>query len=200
MQNLFANSNFRRDALRALRQFKYEETPDGLLLPGVADGAICAAHYETQALRAGVLEPWEVAPNKVPTEGLNNALSVWLDGGTQVTNHYLALFSGDVVVAASWTGANFHANATEIGAAYTEGTRVLWVKGDPANGVLDNTASAAVFTFNTGVTVRGIAMLTTSTKQDTVGKLISASRLASDKAFVAAEELRAKLVMTATSP
>lgn len=182
----------RDEALRAIRAHKYDRTDAGIVIPSMklAIGGV----FEVAANDG----PWDVAPNLIPTEGLNHIIAVALAQGTQKSAFYLALFSGDVTVQATWTGANFVTNATEF-TNYT-GERQEWVDGSVAAGSVSNTASPAVFPITgAGGTVRGIALLEASAKGATTGVLIAASKLAVAKVMANEEELRAKYTLSATS-
>lgn len=181
------------EALRAIRAHKYDRTDSGIVIPSMklAIGGV----FEV-AVGDG---PWDVAPNLIVTEGLNHLLSVALAQGTQKAAFYLAPFSGNVAVPATWTGANFTTNATEF-TNYTEANRVLWEKGAVAAGSVGNAATPGVFTMDTGGgTIRGMALLEASAKSATTGVLIAAARLSADKVLAVDEELRAKYTISATS-
>lgn len=181
----------REEALQAIRAHKYDRTDSGIVIPSMklAIGGV----FEV----AGNDGVWDVAPNLIPTEGLNHIIAVALAQGTQKSAFYLALFSGDVTVQSTWTGANFVTNATEV-TAYT-GERQEWVDGSVAAGSVSNTASPAVFPFTGAATVRGIALLEAAAKGATTGVLIAASKLAAAKVMANEEELRAKYTLSATS-
>lgn len=142
---------------------------------------------------------WEIEPNLVVDEGIAYLLSSALDGAAQKLTFYVALFGGNVTPQASWTAANFTANATEF-TNYTESGRQQWMKGDVAAGALGNSASPAVFTINTGGgTVRGAALIEGAAKGATTGALIAAARFATDKVLEATEELRVRYTISFTA-
>jgi len=143
--------------------------------------------------------PWEIEPNLVVTEGLNYLLSAALAGGTQKTTFYIALFGGNVTPVAGWTGANFAANSTEF-TNYDEATRQPWNDDAVSGGSIGNNTTPATFTIGVGGgTIRGAALVEASAKSATSGILVAAARFAADKVLAAAEELRVKYVITATS-
>jgi hypothetical protein len=142
---------------------------------------------------------WQVEPNIVVTEGLNYLLASALDGAAQKLTFYVALFGGNVTPQATWTGANWVANATEF-TNYTESGRQLWQKGDVAAGALGNSATPAVFTVGTGGgVVRGAALVEAAAKSSTTGVLIAAARFASDKTLDETEELRVRYTISLTA-
>lgn len=183
----------RRDLSQAVRNHKYEVTDEGLLFP--SQQLVVGGYFEV-SVNGG---DFEKAPNLVPTEGLNHLLGVTLSQDTQKLGFYVSLFSGNVTVQASWTGANYVANATEF-TNYDEATRVAWVEAGAAAGSISNTASPAVFTMGTGGgTIRGAALLEASAKSATTGVLIAAARFLTDKVMAEDEELRIKYTISATS-
>ena len=96
----------REEALRAIRNHKFDYTENGIAIPSMklAIGGV----FEV----AGGDGVFEVCPNLIPTEGLNHIIGVALNQATQKLAFYLGLFSGDVTVQPTWTGANWVANAT----------------------------------------------------------------------------------------
>lgn len=157
-------------------------------------------HFEVSTRKPGEdWSPWEISPNIVVTEGMNYILSAAMDGAAPITAFYIAPFSGNVTPVASWTGANWVANATEF-TNYVESTRPLWQKGDAAAGALGNADNPAVITAGVGGgTVRGAVLVENATKGSTAGKLIAAMRLTADKALSEGEELRLRYVISASS-
>ncbi len=183
----------RHEALRAIRNHKYDVSDNGIVIPSMS------------LSMAGVFEvaegegAWEIAPNRIVTEGLTHMLAAALAQASQKLAFYLAPFGGNVTVDPTWTGANFAANATEF-TNYSEASRVLWDKGAAAAGSISNTATPGVFTVGTGGgTIRGMALLEASAKGSTTGLLIAAARLAADKVMGEGEELRVKYTVSATS-
>lgn len=179
---------------RALRNHKWEATDDGgILFP--EQKALAHCHY-TLSVNGG---PDEIDPNMLPIQGLTKMLGVMFGGETPITAWYLALFSGNVSVASSWTAANFAANATEITSTtegYTNSTRPAFTPYAAASAAsisnMDGSGNGkVVFTFATAssVTVRGCALLSTNTRGGTTGTLASASRLAADKTMSNGESL-----------
>lgn len=181
------------EARRQIQLNKYEHTDSGIYIPKM--GLNIAGQFET-SINGG---PWDIDANMVVTEGLNHIVGVALAQATQKTAFYIALQGGDVAVAATWTGANYTANATEF-TAYDEATRVLWVDGSVSAGAVSNTASPAVFTISANSSVvRGAALMEASAKSATTGVLVCAARFSADKTLDDDEELRVKYTITATS-
>lgn len=140
----------------------------------------------------------ELTSNIVPTEGLNYLLSAGVAGGSQVSPWYVALFEGNYTPVAGLTAATFTAAATEC-TAYDEAARVAYVEGTPSGGVVDNSASRAVFTMNATKTIYGGALLSVSTKSSTSGTLLAAARFSSSRAVVDDDELSVRYSLTLTS-
>lgn len=129
---------------------------------------------------------WKEDPNLVVTEGMNHMLDVVLHGGTQVPTWYFRLFSANVSPAATWTAANFTANATEITShteGYSETTGRAFDESAAAAGSINNTASKAAFTIATAssITVWGAGLLSSSVKGGTTGTLLSASKFGASR-------------------
>lgn len=158
---------------RAIRNHKYEETDTGIYLP--AQDQILGFSCET---RVNGRDP-QLTHNLLTLEGRRYLLGAAVAGTAQVTQFYIAPFTGDVMPLESWTAANFAAAATEF-TSYEGSTRVVWNRAMHATASsADNTANAAVFTLSAGqsnVTLRGFALLTASSKSATTGALLSAMR------------------------
>lgn len=183
----------RHEVLRAVRNHKYDRSEEGVVIPSMK--LFIGGVFES-AVGDG---PWDVDANLVPTEGLNHILDVALSQATQKSAFYIGIFSGNVTVQSTWTGANWVANATEF-TNYDEATRRAWTEAGVAAGVITNTASPALFTIATGGgTVRGAALVEASAKSAVTGVIIAAARFSVDKVMAAAEELRVRYTLTATS-
>lgn len=128
----------------------------------------------------GELVDREVLHNLIPDEGVAHTMNVTFKGGAQNPTWYIALYEGNYTPTGGITAATFPATATEC-TAYAESTRVEWVEGSLAGGILDNSANKANFTFTAAKTVYGGVMTSSPTKGATNGVLISAVRFASPK-------------------
>src|SRR5574338_267855 len=185
---------------RALANHKWEATDDGgLLFP---EQRAIARGYFTLSVNGG---PDELSPNMLVTEGLNKILDVHYRAQTPITAWYLALFTGNVSVASTWTAANATEN-TSTTEGYTNATRPAFTPYAAASaGSISNMDGSGngkvVFTFATAssVTVRGCAMLSTNTRGGTTGTLNSASRLAVDKTLTDGETLAVGYTVGLTS-
>lgn len=193
--------NHHPEFARAVRNHKYEWTDDGLLL-FPEQKVLCRGEFVHDV--NGEDERRDL--NMWVTEGRNHALDVVFGSGTQVTTWYMPLFSGNVSVAATWTAANFAANATEITSnteGYTTTTRPLWVKDAAASaGSISNAVSNKVqYTIATAssVTVRGCGFVSTNTKGGTTGVLMSGSRFSVDRTLANGDILNVGYQLQITS-
>lgn len=122
----------------------------------------------------------DLAGNAQPTEGLNNALDVWL-GAVAKTSWYLALYSNAVSPASGWTGANVIATAGENTSeteGYSGATRPQFTPNAAASGHIDNVGQEAVFNIvaTTTISVQGVLMLSGNGRGGTGDILGSAAR------------------------
>ena len=169
--------------LESLRAGEYEKTPEGIFIPS---GNILAQGVFSVAKRG---EPEEFTQNLVVNQGLDYILSAAVGATAGIANWYIALFSGDVTVNATWTAATFTATATEW-TAYDEAARPAWSPGAVASAGIDSFASKASFTSSSDAqVVRGAAMISASAKSATSGTLLASSRLSSDKTLDTGEIL-----------
>lgn len=158
---------------RAIRNNKHEFTESGILVPsmGIFAGFACETTVNGK-------DP-QLTHNLVTLEGRRYLLAAALTGGAQHTSFYIAPFTGNVTPVDGWTAASFAGTATEY-TAYTSATRVLWSRvlhGTDSSAA--NTAAPADIEINTGetgVTIRGFGLLTSSAKSATTGVLVSAMR------------------------
>lgn len=167
------------DALRAVRNHRYERADDGrLFVPGANAfiGGFTKARYAPPD--SDDFGPWSIGPNKVVDEGINFLLNL-LGGHIDSVALYLAPFSGNVTPNADWTGANFAANATEF-TAYTAANRVPWTTVSTTTKQLTNAAALAAATITLAAggpyTLRGVGLLGSPAKNGTTGPLIVAAR------------------------
>ena len=167
----------------ALKSGRYETTPEGIFIP--SENALVQGVFRVS--KRG--EPEELSQNLVVNEGLNYILSAAVGATAGIANWYIALFTGNVTVLATWTAATFTAASTEW-TGYSEATREVWNKGAVASAGVDSFASKSSFTSSADTqTVRGAAMLSASAKSATTGVLLAASRFSSDKALDTGEIL-----------
>lgn len=112
--------------------------------------------------------------NLFTEQGMTHAVDGLLGGGTQITNWYAGLFSGDYTPVDTDTAATFPGAATEV-TSYSETSRVLLAFGAASGGMIDNSITPAIFTFPAQVTLMGGFVSSSLTKGSTAGILLSAS-------------------------
>lgn len=143
--------------------------------------------------------------NLVPAEGRIHALGVALGATVKNATWYVAPYTGNATPIDSWTAANFNTNATESVSnteGYSETTRRAFVPGSPSSSAISNAASRASFTIATAgasITFYGLGLLSTNTKGDTAGILISAARFAAPKIISNADVWGVEHSVTASS-
>lgn len=154
---------------------KFERSEEGIYFP--TSGILAKGVFRFN--KRG--EPEEVSENLVVNEGLDYLLAAAIGATSVISNWYVATFSGDVTVQATWTAANFVANATEW-TNYVSATRPSWSRGSVASGAVDSFTTKAEFkSTQDGQVVRGAALVSSSAKSAVTGTLIASSRFPSDK-------------------
>lgn len=160
---------------RAIMDGRFEETEEGILFPRERTLVQGVFSYHKRG------EPEEFAENMVVTQGRDYLLNVGLKGNAAAVNWYIAPFSGDVTVQATWTAATFTASATEV-TAYESATRPSWTGGTVASGTVNSfAAKAEIKATSDAVVIRGAGMLSVSGKSATSGTLLAAARFPSTK-------------------
>lgn len=187
-----------REIGRHLRNGKFELTEGGVLIDkGGMNGLFNGAFVDT-LYRGDEVVDRQVSPNRVVNEGLIHALNVIFAGSTQVTQWYVALFSGNVTPQPTWTGANVVANSTEL-TGYA-GARKLLVVTPTATPSIGNTGSEALFEFDASgpYIARGAFLAQASAKGATTGPLMAATRFAADRTGLnSPDKLGVQYVITA---
>lgn len=160
---------------RAILDGNFEETENGVFIP------------TTRSLVQGVVvynkrgEPEEVTHNLIVSQGLNYLLEAATGGTSAIGSWYVAVFTGDVTVQASWTAANFATNATEF-TNYENANRPAWNASAVSGGARDSFANKAEFkSAENGVTLRGAALISSSSKGGASGILMGATRFTTSK-------------------
>lgn len=163
-----------KDIAKFIEAGDFETTNEGLLI----HRSIIARGRYTHSVNG---KDVQVDHNLIPTEGITYILGSALGATSKITTWYLAVFSGAVNPAASWTAANFTANASEITSTtegYSNATRPAWTPGSVSAGVIGNLTSKASFSIvcTTSVNISGAALLSNNARGGTTGVLVSASR------------------------
>ena len=156
---------------RALRNFHYERTENGVWFP--AQKAGFGGIFATSVDGA----PWQHHKNTVALEGLDAQLSTYFNNGAPPTGFYLAPFTNNVAPTSALTAALFASTLGEY-TGYTQATRAAWVPNGPsAAQTVSNSNAPGAFTVGAAaVNVTGAALLATaSAKGATTGVLVAAA-------------------------
>jgi len=190
------NERIAESSLRDLEAGAFEETEARVLFPrqNLSVGGV----FSHEVIRAGRSMGLLHDHNKIVNEGLNDLLQTYLGNGTQIPTWYVGIFEGNYTPVAGDAAASIATNSTES-IAYDEATRPEWVDAAAAAQSISNTASKAVFTINATKTIYGALLVSTSTKAGAVGKLFSASRFATSRSVVAADQLLITYTVQASS-
>lgn len=148
------------------------------------DGVLVPAHTHL-----GRCVEVEEVHNLMPIEGLNHMHNVTIKGAAQVTEWFIGLTTNDYAPLPRDTMATYPTLAGET-TSYAGTTRLPFVAGTVAGGVVDNVDARAEFVFTAPVTVRGGFIASTSTRGLAAGVLLSAVRFASPKVMASGETLR----------
>ena len=137
--------------------------------------------------------------NIVVNAGLDHALDVVLDSGTQITTWYVGLTDGTPTVAAADTAAS-HAGWAEV-TAYDEANRQTLTLGSVSSQSIDNVGNEAVFTVDTNsTTIGGAFIISDNTKGGTSGTLYAAGAFTGgDKSLDDDDTLTVTVTLTASS-
>ena len=142
-----------------------------------------------------VIDIWE-EPNLVVDEGLTYVLDSSFSAGSGITQWWIGIYSGTYTPSASDDASNITSRSTEITTQYDETTRVEWLEAGVSAKSITNSASVAVFTFNTGVTVKGAFLASASAKSATSGTLAASSNFSADRIMIATDVLNVTYTLT----
>lgn len=137
-----------------------------------------AGHFEAECIRRGRRAWLARFPNLIPDAALNDALDVWLSGGSQDTTLFVGL-KGTGSVASGDTMAS-HAGWSEL-TDYDEAARQAWVDGGVSGKSVSNAGSPAAFTINDTVEFFGAFITGENTKGGSTGVLYAAGDFASSR-------------------
>ena len=147
----------------------YDRTESGLLIArNLIEPVKAGGFYEYELVRNGrIIDTWSHY-NICTAEGLTHSLALSFAGETQ-HNWYVALANTD-----SHTPVDGDTYQTVMSSgnyefvAYKETTREAWTPGTPSSKSVDNSASKAEFTIDTGgpYSVYGAMLVSLSTKND----------------------------------
>lgn len=147
-----------------------------------------------------VIDTWKES-NIVVDEGLNYILGAGMAATTPITTWYIGVFKNNYTplstdTAALFPGAGVAAEATT---EYTESVRPTWTTAGVSSKSITNTASPAVFTFNTPVSIYGGFLASSSVKGGLTGKLAAAAKFSSVRSMLSADVLNVTYTLTVSS-
>lgn len=147
-----------------------------------------------------IIDTWE-QHNIVPEAALDYINNSSLRGATAISVFYIALFSNAYTPQSDDLYSHIGTRFDELDAEYDEVTRPVWTTDGPsAVGVVTNSASRAVFTFNQSATVSGGLLVSNNVKSDnTSGTLIASTAHIPARAVIAADQLLVLYSITSTS-
>lgn len=147
-----------------------------------------------------VIDTWN-EPNIVVDQGLNYILGAGMAGTSPLTTWYIGIFKNNYTPLSTDTAALFPGAGVggESTTEYTETVRPTWTTTGVSAKVITNTASPAVFTFNTPVSIYGGFLISSSVKGGTTGTLAAASKFTSVRAMLAADVLNVTYNLTISS-
>jgi len=172
--------NNAREIGRHLRSGRFEATPGGILIDRAGMNLLANGVFEDTLYRNGEADTG-ISPNMVVDEGLIHMLNVVFAGTAQITQWYIALFSGNVTPQADWKASTVVAQATEL-VGYP-GARPAFTAPATTTKSISNAASEASFAFDDAgpYTARGALLISSSAKGSTTGVLMAGTRFASDR-------------------
>lgn len=137
-------------------------------------------------------------PNDITNQGKNSLFEVYFHDGTQIAaaSWYVGLISnsGYSALAAADTMAS-HAGWAEF-TGYSQATRVAWGPGTAASQSITN-ASPATFDINASGTVKGVFIVSQSTKGGTTGTLWATALFTADVPVSNGDQLRGTYTVSA---
>lgn len=148
-----------------------------------------AGKFKVELIRDGqTISAFDV-PNGITDVGLNHILETEFHSGSQVTTWYIGLIDNASfsALAAGDTAAS-HAGWIES-TAYSDATRITWGAGTAATRSITN-ASTADFSINGTATIKGIFIISNSTKGGTTGTLWSTAAFGSTVAVANGDTLK----------
>lgn len=165
------DKNIAKEILRR----KFERTESGeLYLPGakVFVGGVFGNWVNDD------IEDKQYSGNIVVDQGLNHLLDVAISNGTQQSTWYVGIFKNNYSPVAGDTASDFAGagKGNEANAEIDEAVRQTYVEPGVSNKAITNTASPAVFTANTSVSIWGGFLISDNVLGGTSGVLLAASR------------------------
>ena len=153
--------------------------------------------FTIEVIREGKVIHKERVRNAIVNVGLDYALSVALDGGSQIGNWYIGLVDN-----AGWSGFNAsdtmasHGTWSEL-QSYDETTRPEWAPDAPSGQTISNSV-AVTFTINATETIKGVFITSNSTKGGTTGTLWATAGFTSTIPVASTDVLKVTYAVVAT--
>lgn len=154
-------------------------------------------HYKVECIRNGKLIWTEEFDNLVVDAGLNDSLDKHLKGSTYTATWYVGVTTTANTFAAADTMAS-HAGWTES-SAYDEANRPTLTLGTVSGKSVDNSASKAVFTISSSVTLQGAFVTSNNTKGGSTGILYGGGVFSQARALVDNDVLNVTITCTAAA-
>ena len=154
--------------------------------------------YHVECWRNGALVWEDTFKNLVTTSGKNKYLDACLKTGLASPAWYVGLVTGPggSNTYASTDVMSSHSGWTEA-VGYAEGARQTFTPGTISAGSVDNSASKATFTVNTGATIGGAFLADNSAKSGTTGTLLGVGSFSGgDRAVLSGDSLSVTLTAT----
>jgi len=153
--------------------------------------------YIVEHYRDGMLIDKIEGHNLVPNEGLIEFLKL-INGQSTATSKYIGLGTATYTPSSTETGSTVSTSVAEW-VGYNESARPQWVIPSITTTTVDNSASLAVFTANTGATIKNVFAITDSTKGGTAGKCVSVLNLPSARTLIAGDVIKIQFGQTIIS-
>lgn len=162
----------RNELGRALRNYKYEKTPNGILFNN--SGLLFGGVFGSKELLPGMHPEdvaWGYGPNAVGNEFINDALNAKFNGVVGSTAWYFAPFTNNLAPTSSLRAAQFAGTQAEY-QGYTEGVRQLWVSNgtSTAQSVSNSSSPAQITIGSVAATNYGAGLLSASAMGATTGE------------------------------
>lgn len=186
---------------RAIRNHHYETSEGGIHLTNGSRVFIGGA-LKVRDYRDGETAQTEIAANTLLNEGLNHILGVTLpptSGFAQITEWFLAPFSGNYTPNPAHTAAQLPTAATEF-TQYTANERLPLVFATPTAQATGNSGNIAMMTFQGDgpYSIYGAFIASSAAKGSTTGTALSCVRLPEPKTgFKQGDRLGFEYVLTA---
>lgn len=152
--------------------------------------------YDIECWRKGELLWIEEFHNLVTVVGQNKLLDACFKSGESANAWFVGIVDNASFTAYSASDTMASHSGWLEAAGYSQATRPAYVAGVPALGVMDNSASRAVFTINTLATIRGAFLVDVSTKSGTLGVLYGVGDFTISRLVLTGDTINAKVTLS----